>query len=284
VTRLQVFELLKTETIERKYDKIIAAVGRTGNSWMQDIVRKYSLGYDLNPVDIGVRVEVPRSVTDNFTNQLYEFKIKYYTNGFEDEVRTFCVNPGGFVAVERNKDNLLTVNGHSYKNRKSDNTNFALLVSTKFTEPFDEPLKYGEHIARLANMLAGGDNVIVQRYGDLVRGRRSTAKRIEKNFVHPTLPSAMPGDLSFVLPSRYVSNLTETIERLNTVMPGMSDPNTLLYGVEVKFYSVRIKVDSKMRSANLENLYCVGDGAGLTRGIIQASVSGLIAAKDILGE
>jgi uncharacterized FAD-dependent dehydrogenase len=282
VTGLRVVE--NGETIERKYDKIIAAVGRTGNSWMQDIVRKYSLGYDLNPVDIGVRVEVPRSVTDNFTNQLYEFKIKYYTNGFEDEVRTFCVNPGGFVAVERNKDNLLTVNGHSYKNRKSDNTNFALLVSTKFTEPFDEPLKYGEHIARLANMLAGGDNVIVQRYGDLVRGRRSTAKRIEKNFVHPTLPSAMPGDLSFVLPSRYVSNLTETIERLNTVMPGMSDPNTLLYGVEVKFYSVRIKVDSKMRSANLENLYCVGDGAGLTRGIIQASVSGLIAAKDILGE
>lgn len=272
------------ETVEREYDKVIAAVGRSGNSWMQEIVRKYTLGYDLNPVDIGVRVEVPRSVTDHFTNQLYEFKIKYYTNGFEDEVRTFCVNPGGFVAIERNKDNLLTVNGHSYKNRKSDNTNFALLVSTKFTEPFDEPLKYGEYIARLANMLAGGDNIIVQRYGDLTRGRRSTKKRIEKNFVHPTLPGAMPGDLSFVLPYRYISDLTETIERLNTVMPGMSDPNTLLYGVEVKFYSVRIKVDGKMRSANLENLYCVGDGAGLTRGIIQASVSGLIAAKDILGK
>ncbi|MGE4496563.1 MAG: NAD(P)/FAD-dependent oxidoreductase [Deferribacterales bacterium] len=282
VTGLRAIE--NGETVEREYDKIIAAVGRSGNSWMQEIVRKYTLGYDLNPVDIGVRVEVPRSVTDHFTNQLYEFKIKYYTNGFEDEVRTFCVNPGGFVAIERNKDNLLTVNGHSYKNRKSDNTNFALLVSTKFTEPFDEPLKYGEYIARLANMLAGGDNIIVQRYGDLTRGRRSTKKRIEKNFVHPTLPGAMPGDLSFVLPYRYISDLTETIERLNTVMPGMSDPNTLLYGVEVKFYSVRIKVDGKMRSANLENLYCVGDGAGLTRGIIQASVSGLIAAKDILGK
>lgn len=282
VTGLRTIE--NGETVEREYDKIIAAVGRSGNSWMQEIVRKYTLNYDLNPVDIGVRVEVPRSVTDHFTNQLYEFKIKYYTNGFEDEVRTFCVNPGGFVAIERNKDNLLTVNGHSYKNRKSDNTNFALLVSTKFTEPFDEPLKYGEYIARLANMLAGGDNIIVQRYGDLTRGRRSTKKRIEKNFVHPTLPGAMPGDLSFVLPYRYISDLTETIERLNTVMPGMSDPNTLLYGVEVKFYSVRIKVDGKMRSANLENLYCVGDGAGLTRGIIQASVSGLIAAKDILGK
>jgi uncharacterized FAD-dependent dehydrogenase len=269
---------------EKRYDRIIAAVGRTGNSWMQQIVRKYSLSYDLNPVDIGVRVEVPRSVTDHFTNELYEFKIKYYTSGFEDEVRTFCVNPGGYVAVERNKNDLLTVNGHSYKNRKSDNTNFALLVSTKFTEPFDEPLKYGEYIARLANMLAGGDNIIVQRYGDLNRGRRSTQKRIDKNFVRPTLPNAMPGDLSFVLPYRYISDLTETVERLNTVMPGMSDPNTLFYGVEVKFYSVRIKVDSKMRSANLENLYCVGDGAGLTRGIIQASVSGLIAAKDILGK
>ena len=182
------------ETVEREYDKIIAAVGRSGNSWMQEIVRKYSLSYDLNPVDIGVRVEVPRSVTDHFTNQLYEFKIKYYTNGFEDEVRTFCVNPGGFVAIERNKDNLLTVNGHSYKNRKSDNTNFALLVSTKFTEPFDEPLKYGEYIARLANMLAGGDNIIVQRYfvavnykvGDFTVAADIYVRSLLKHLIHFT--------------------------------------------------------------------------------------------------
>jgi uncharacterized FAD-dependent dehydrogenase len=234
-------------------------------------------------VDIGIRVEVPRAITDKFTDNLYEFKIKYFTNEFEDEVRTFCVNPGGFISVEKNTGGLLTVNGHSYKNKKSENTNFALLVSTKFTEPFDEPLKYGRYIANLANML-GGDNVIVQRYGDLIRGRRSTASRIKKNFVTPTLPTALPGDLSFVLPYRYLHNLKETIEQLDKVMPGIADPNTLLYGIEVKFYSVRIKVDKKMRSQSLENLYCTGDGAGLTRGIIQASVSGLIASKDILGE
>jgi hypothetical protein len=248
---------------------------------MQDMVRKYSIKNDLNPVDIGVRVEVPRAITDKFTNNLYEFKIKYYTSEFEDEVRTFCVNPGGFISIEKNTGGLLTVNGHSYKNRHSDNTNFALLVSTKFTEPFDEPLKYGRYIANLSNMLAGGDNVIVQRYGDFVRGRRSTESRIRKNFVRPTL-NALPGDLSFVLPYRYLHNLRETIEQLDKVMPGMADPNTLMYGVEVKFYSVRIKVDKHMRAESLENLYCTGDGAGLTRGIIQASVSGLIAAKDIL--
>jgi len=272
---------IKGQLEKRYYDKVIIGVGRSGNSWMQEIVRRYDIKNDLNPVDIGVRVEVPRAITDKFTDQLYEFKIKYFTSEFEDEVRTFCVNPGGFISVEKNSGGLLTVNGHSYKNRKSDNTNFALLVSTKFTEPFDEPLKYGRYIANLANML-GGDNVIVQRYGDFIRGRRSTESRIKKNFVTPTLESALPGDLSFVLPYRYLHNLKETIQRLDKVMPGMADPNTLMYGVEVKFYSVRIKVDKNMRSESLENLYCTGDGAGLTRGIIQASVSGLIAAKDIL--
>ncbi len=241
---------------------------------------------DLNPVDIGVRVEVPRSITDKFTDNLYEFKIKYITSEFEDEVRTFCVNPpGGFVSIEKNTGGLLTVNGHSYKNRHSENTNFALLVSTKFTQPFDEPLKYGRYIANLANMLGGGDNVIVQRYGDLLRGRRSTQSRIDKNYVKPTLDALPGGDLSFVLPYRYLHNLKETIQQLDKVMPGgMADNNTLMYGVEVKFYSVRIKVDKNMRAASLGNLYCTGDGAGLTRGIIQASVSGLIAAKDILAQ
>ncbi|MGE4318888.1 MAG: NAD(P)/FAD-dependent oxidoreductase [Deferribacterales bacterium] len=265
----------------RHYDKIIIGVGRSGNGWMQEMVRKYNIDYGMNPVDIGIRVEVPRSVTDKFTDNLYEFKIKYFTSGFEDEVRTFCVNPGGFISVEKNSGGLLTVNGHSYKNKKSENTNFALLVSTKFTEPFDEPLKYGQYIANLANML-GGNNVIVQRYGDLIRGRRSTESRIRKNFVVPTLKTALPGDLSFVLPYRYLHDLKETIEQLDKVMPGMADPNTLMYGVEVKFYSVRIKVDKNMRCKGLANLYCTGDGAGLTRGIIQASVSGLIAVKDIL--
>ncbi|PLX67532.1 MAG: FAD-dependent oxidoreductase [Denitrovibrio sp.] len=268
---------------KRYYDKIIIGVGRSGNAWMQEIVRKYNIENDLNPVDIGVRVEVPRSITDKFTDNLYEFKIKYITSEFEDEVRTFCVNPGGFISIEKNSGGLLTVNGHSYKNKHSENTNFALLVSTKFTEPFDEPLKYGRYIANLSNMLGGGDNVIVQRYGDFLRGRRSTQSRIDKNFVRPTL-DALPGDLSFVLPYRYLHNLRETIQQLDKVMPGIADNNTLMYGVEVKFYSVRIKVDKNMRAKSLGNLYCTGDGAGLTRGIIQASVSGLIAAKHVLAQ
>ncbi|PMP71954.1 MAG: FAD-dependent oxidoreductase [Calditerrivibrio nitroreducens] len=265
---------------KRYYHIVVLAVGRSGNSWMQEIVNRYQIESTINPVDIGVRVEVPRSITDHFTDYLYEFKIKYYTSEFEDEVRTFCVNPGGFITIERNENNLLTVNGHSYKNKKSNNTNFALLVSTKFTEPFKEPVKYGQYVAYLANMLSGG-SVIVQRFGDLIRGRRSTESRIRKNFVRPTLQEAMPGDLSFVLPYRYLSNLKETILQLDKVMPGMADPNTLLYGVEAKFYSLRINVDQNMRSKSIKNLYCIGDGAGITRGIIQASVSGIIAANDI---
>ncbi len=263
------------------YDKVILAVGRSGSVWMEEITKKHSLDFDINPVDIGVRVEVPKSITDEFTQELYEFKIKYYTSQFEDEVRTFCVNPGGFVAIERNDNNLLTVNGHSYKNKKSDNTNFALLVSTRFTEPFKEPVRYGQYIAYLSNMLSGG-GVIVQRFGDLIRGRRSTSKRIEKNFVKPTLSTAMPGDLSFVFPYRHLSNIIESIYQLDKIMHGLADPNTLLYGAEVKFYSLRISVDEHMRSKNIENLYCIGDGAGITRGIIQASASGLIVANDIL--
>ncbi len=263
------------------YDKVILAVGRSGNSWMQEIAKRYRIESDINPVDIGVRIEVPRSVTDHFTNELYEFKIKYYTSEFEDEVRTFCVNPGGFMAIEKNDNNLLTVNGHSYKNKKSENTNFALLVSTKFTEPFKEPVKYGQYIAYLANMLSDG-SVIVQRFGDLMRGRRSTPSRIAKNFVRPTLKEALPGDLSFVLPYRAMSNIIETIQQLDKIMPGVADSNTLIYGVEVKFYSMRIKVDKNMNSKTIKNLYCVGDGAGITRGIIQACASGLIAAKNIL--
>jgi uncharacterized FAD-dependent dehydrogenase len=263
------------------YDRVILAVGRSGNPWISELVKRYDMEFDINPVDIGVRVEVPQSVTDYFTNFLYEFKIKYFTSQFEDEVRTFCVNPGGFIAVEKNDGGITTVNGHSYKNRKSRNTNFALLVSTKFTEPFKEPVKYGQYIANLANMLGGG-TVILQRFGDLTRGRRSTLKRIEKNFVSPTLVDALPGDLSFVIPYRYLSDIIETIYQMDKIMPGIADPTTLLYGVEVKFYSLRMKVDERMRSKNLENLYCVGDGAGLTRGIIQASASGVLAARDIV--
>lgn len=273
---------LVTENGEKKYyDKIILAVGRSGNSWMHETAIRYNISSSINPVDIGIRVEIPRAISDHFTDNLYEFKIKHHSTEFEDEVRTFCVNPGGYVAIEKNENNLLTVNGHCYKNRKSNNTNFALLVSTKFTDPFREPVKYGQYIAYLANMLSGG-SVIVQRLGDLERGRRSTDSRIAKNFVKPTLKNAMPGDLSFVLPYRYLTDLKETLYKLDKVMPGIADPNTLLYGVEVKFYSLRIDVDENLKSKSIENLYCTGDGAGVTRGIIQASTSGIIAAQDIL--
>lgn len=275
--------IITSDGTKRYYDMVVLAVGRSGNYWIQEMVTKYQLGYFINPVDIGVRVEIPKSIADAFTDVLYEFKIKYYTSEFEDEVRTFCVNPGGFIAIEKNENNLLTVNGHSYKSRKSNNTNFALLVSTKFTEPFKEPVKYGQYIAYLANMLSGG-SVIVQRFGDLLRGRRSTESRIRKNFVQPTLKEAMPGDLSFVLPYRYLTNIKETIFALEKVMPGMADPNTLLYGIEAKFYSLRIDVSRTMESKTVKNLYCIGDGAGITRGIIQASVSGLVAANGILNK
>ncbi|MDY6821328.1 MAG: FAD-dependent oxidoreductase [Deferribacterota bacterium] len=263
------------------YDKVILAVGRSGNYKMQELAEKYNISRDINPVDIGVRVELPRSITDYFTDVLYEFKIKYFTTYFEDEVRSFCVNPGGYVALERNDGSILTVNGHCFKNKKSDNTNFALLVSTKFTDPFREPVKYGMYISNLANMLSGG-TVILQRFGDFIKGRRSTEKRISKNYVLPTLKEAMPGDLSFVIPYRYLEDIKETIYQLDKVMPGLADPSTLLYGIEAKFYSMRIHVDKSMRSVDIDNLYCVGDGAGLTRGIVQACSSGIIAAQDIL--
>jgi len=182
--------------------------------------------------------------------------------------------------LKKNKEHY-NVNGHCFKNKKSRNTNFALLVSTKFTEPFKEPVKYGQYIANLANMLGGG-TVILQRFGDLTRGRRSTPSRIAKNFVTPTLIEALPGDLSFVIPYRYLTDIKETIYQMDKIMPGIADPTTLLYGVEVKFYSMRIKVDANMRSAELNNVYCIGDGAGITRGIVQASSSGVLAAIDIL--
>ena len=266
---------------KKYYDKVILAVGRSGNHWIQFLVEKYGLAYDINPVDIGVRLEIPQAVTDTFTNLLYEFKIKYFTSEFEDEVRTFCVNPGGFIAIEKNEGGIITVNGHCFKNKKSRNTNFAILVSTKFTEPFKEPVKYGQYIANLANMLGGG-NVILQRFGDLTRGRRSTASRISKNFVTPTLKEALPGDLSFVIPYRYLADLKETIYQMDKIMPGLAEPTTLLYGVEVKFYSMRVKIDATMKSLELNNLYCIGDGAGITRGIVQACSSGVLAAMDIL--
>lgn len=258
-------------------DYVILAPGREGSRWLEKESRRLHLTLLQNPVDIGVRVEVPASVFEHLTRVTYEPKLIFYSKKFDDKIRTFCVNPYGEVVKEYLKG-IWTVNGHSYAKRKTNNTNFALLVSTFFTEPFDEPISYGRYIARLANFLGRG--VIVQRLGDLQIGRRSTHERIAKGIVQPTLKDATPGDLSFVLPYRYLSDILEMIDALDKIAPGVNSKHTLLYGVEVKFYSMQLKLTNTLETEK-ENLFAVGDGAGVSRGLIQASASGVIAAREI---
>jgi uncharacterized FAD-dependent dehydrogenase len=262
--------------IRAKY--LIAGPGRVGADWFVSEIRRLGLTLTNNPVDIGVRVELPAVVMENFTDHLYEPKLVYYSETFDDHVRTFCINPYGEVVAE-NSDGLLTVNGHSYAEKKTELTNFALLVSKTFTEPFREPIAYGRSIASLANMLGGG--VIVQRLGDLQAGRRSTDKRLAKGMVRPTLEQAVPGDLSLVLPYRHLRSILEMLEALDRVMPGVNSRHTLLYGVEVKFYSSRPEL-SHVLETKIQNFFAVGDGAGVTRGLVQASASGLLVAKEVL--
>jgi len=259
-------------------DYLILSPGREGSRWLEEESKKLNLTLLQNPVDIGVRVEVPASVLEPLTSITYEPKLVFFSKRFDDRVRTFCVNPYGEVVKEYLKD-VWTVNGHSYAERKTNNTNFALLVSTFFTEPFDEPISYGRYIAQLANFI--GKGVIVQRLGDLLAGRRSTHERIAKGVVQPTLKDATPGDLSFVLPYRYLWNITEMLEALDTIAPGVNSRHTLLYGVEVKFYSMQLKL-SNLLETEIENIFAVGDGAGVSRGLIQASASGVVAAREIL--
>lgn len=259
-------------------DFVVIAPGREGSRWLEGVVKDLGLTILQNPVDIGVRVEVPASVLEDLTNVTYEPKLIFYSKRFDDKVRTFCVNPYGEVVKEYVKG-VWTVNGHSYAGRKTTNTNFALLVSTVFTEPFNEPISYGMYIARLANFL--GEGVIVQRLGDLQSGRRSTAERIAKGIVQPTLKDATPGDLSFVIPYRYLCDIMEMIEALDKLAPGINSRHTLLYGVEVKFYSMQLKLSNNLET-EIENLFAIGDGAGVSRGLVQASVSGVLAAREIL--
>jgi uncharacterized FAD-dependent dehydrogenase len=230
-------------------------------------------------VDIGVRVECPAIVMKDVTDAVYESKLVYYTKSFDDRVRTFCMNPYGEVVIENN-GGIKTVNGHSYANKRSENTNFALLVSKNFTKPFNSPIEYGKYIASLANML--GDGVIVQRLGDLLEGRRTTEERLSRGLVTPTLQDATPGDLSLVLPYRFLKDIVEMLEALDKITPGIYSKHTLLYGVEVKFYSMRLKLSSVLET-EISNLFAAGDGAGVTRGLAQASVSGVMIAKEILG-
>jgi uncharacterized FAD-dependent dehydrogenase len=257
---------------------VIVAPGREGSTWLVSEANRLGLSLSVNPVDIGVRVEVPLVVLEPLTSVLYESKLVYYSKSFDDRVRTFCMCPGGEVVVEHN-NGYVTVNGHTHADTKTDNTNFALLVSKAFTEPFKDPIGYGKYIAGLANLLGRG--VIVQRLGDLLVGRRSTPDRIRKGLVVPTLEQATPGDLSLVFPYRHLISILEMLEALDALSPGVYSRNTLLYGVEAKFYSSRIRVSSSLES-EVGNLFCIGDGAGLTRGLMQASISGVVAAREII--
>ena len=257
---------------------VVLAPGREGSKWLEGLARRLELSTLQNPVDIGVRVEIPATVFEHLTSVTYEPKLVFNSKKFDDRVRTFCVNPYGEVVKEFLKD-IWTVNGHSYTDRRTENTNFALLVSSTFTEPFNEPISYGRYIAGLANFL--GNGVIVQRLGDLFAGRRSTHERIEKGMVRPTLRDATPGDLSFVIPYRYLCSIIEMLKALDRIAPGVNSRHTLLYSLEVKFYSLQLKLSEELET-QISNLFAVGDGAGVSRGLIQASVSGVVAARAIL--
>ena len=260
---------------------IVAAPGRGGAHWLKEIASGLEMDISNNEVDIGVRVEVPNSVMDHLTKHLYEAKLVYYSDTFESKVRTFCMNPGGLVSAEHYEGELAVVNGHSYAdlNMRTENTNFAMLVSTRFTKPFDKPIEYGRYIATLGNMLTGG-GIMVQRLGDLLKGRRTDESRLKKSTTAPTLKTAVPGDLSFVLPHRHLTSIIESLAAFDKLAPGLNSQNTLLYGVEVKFYSSKVRVDNRFRT-NIDGFYTIGDGAGLTRGLMQSSVTGIVVARDI---
>ena len=260
-------------------EKCIVSVGRSGSKWMEKICNELKIPTQSNRVDIGVRVELPAEVFSHLTDELYESKIVYRTQKYGDRVRTFCMNPKGAV-VSENTNGIVTVNGHSYEDpaKQTQNTNFALLVAKHFSEPFKDSTGYAESIARLSNMLGGG--VMVQRFGDLIRGQRSTPKRIEESFTTPTM-SATPGDLSLVLPKRLLDGIIEMIYALDKIAPGTANDDTLLYGVEVKFYNMEVEVDEHLQCCH-KNLYIIGDGSGITHSLSHASASGVHVARSIL--
>ena len=259
--------------------RCIVSVGRSGSKWMERICRELNITTHSNRVDIGVRVELPAEVFSHITDELYESKIVYRTQKYGDRVRTFCMNPKGAV-VNENTNGIITVNGHSYEDpsKQTNNTNFALLVAKHFSEPFKDSNGYGESIARLSNMLGGG--VIVQRFGDLIRGRRSTQSRIDEAFITPTL-QATPGDLSLVLPKRILDGIIEMIYALDKIAPGTANDDTLLYGVEVKFYNMEVEVSERLETC-YKDLYIIGDGSGITHSLSHASASGIYVARNIL--
>jgi uncharacterized FAD-dependent dehydrogenase len=273
---------IETEDGERFICRyLILAPGREGADWLSKEAGRLNLTMHNNPIDVGVRVELPVTVMEELTSVLYEVKLEFISPSFKDRIRTFCMCPAGEVIMESTggSDPVVTVNGHSYAGWNSGNTNFALLVSTDFTKPFHEPIAYGKYLAKLANLLSGG--VLVQRLGDLMEGRRSTPERIKQGLVEPTLKSAAPGDLSFALPYRHLTGLVEMLQALDKLAPGVASPHTLLYGVEVKFYSCHPQLTPCLET-EVGNMFAVGDGTGISRGLVQASASGLVAACEIL--
>lgn len=267
------------EQLECRY--LIVAPGREGADWLLSEAKRLNLTMHNNPIDVGVRVEVPAAVLEEITSALHEVKLEYISKSFDDRIRTFCMCPAGAVITESTggADPVVTVNGHSFTNHRTDNTNFALLVSTNFTEPFNEPIAYGKYLARLANILSG--SILVQRLGDLLDGRRSTTARIERGLVQPTLRSATPGDLSFALPYRHLTGVIEMLQAMDRLAPGVASRHTLLYGIEVKFYSFRPEMNPCLET-EVKNLFTCGDGAGISRGLIEASASGVVAGREIL--
>ncbi|MDE5938505.1 MAG: FAD-dependent oxidoreductase [Lachnospiraceae bacterium] len=280
VERMQDGYRVICENGDYECDKCVISVGRSGSKWMEKVCEDLAIHTKSNRVDIGVRVELPAVIFSHLTDELYESKIVYRTEKFEDSVRTFCMNPHGIV-VNENTNGIVTVNGHSYEGaeKQTENTNFALLVAKHFSEPFKDSNGYGESIARLSNMLGGG--VIVQRFGDLVRGRRSNAKRIEEGIIEPTL-AATPGDLSLVLPKRILDGIMEMIYALDKIAPGTANDDTLLYGVEVKFYNMEVEIDEHLETKH-KGLYIIGDGSGVTHSLSHASASGVFVAREIVG-
>jgi len=277
--KVKAVEINNGEKLHCQY--LILAPGREGSEWLSNEAKRLKLSLDSNPVDVGCRVEVPMAIMEKLASVLYESKLVFYSSSFRDRVRTFCMCPGGEVIMESTggSDPVVTVNGIGYTKPKTKNTNFAILVSTSFTEPFHEPIAYGKYLARLANILSGG--VLVQTFGDLMRGRRSTQARLDHNLIEPSLKVATPGDLSFALPFRYLKGIVEMLQTMDKLVPGVASPHTLLYGIEVKFYSSQLKLTPCLET-EISNMFAAGDGAGVSRGLVQASASGVVVAREIL--
>ncbi len=266
--------------VEYLAKKTVIATGRRGADWLENICEEHNILHEAGVVDIGVRVEVRNEIMEEVNNVLYESKLIGYPKPFKNKVRTFCQNPGGFVSQENYDNDLAVVNGHSYKEKKSNNTNLSILCSAKFTEPFNQPIAYAQKVGELTNMLGNG-KVLVQRYGDILDGKRTWQKELDNSNVRPTLPDAVAGDITSAMPYRPMLNIINFIKAVDEVVPGFASPETLLYSPELKFYSNKIKMDDKLNT-NIKNLHCLGDSSGWTRGLMMASVMGVKMAREML--